>query len=315
MPTPTVRYRYVELCTIDVSLSKVLDQIDELQLWEVVSVQCVSLKACSWQTCVCSLDAQVQFFRQTGLCLPNVFSGNQLRRMQAAWCRALARADTEMANRTDERHMVALEELFAEVLPPPLRPAASKRVDCSCSAEKDPVLLDALDDRYNPPARGHHWAWGFTSDDVLAGVQAWAAVKGQSVQDGQRVWGRFGASGPANGWPHPSHRVIQVVISLRRMKVCRSLTLILALFPPTPYVHSFVCSHSSLCLHACLTSRHVHACTSAVGPIVVPGSHRVSLDPKHIDHNRATMPNQVEVRSKAGFRVCATLRFRSRSAK
>lgn len=225
----------------------------------MVSVHRVSLKACSWQTCVCSLDAQVQFFRQNGfVCLTNVFSGNQLRRMQTAWCRALARADTEMANRTDEGHMVALEELFAEALPPPLRPAASKsRVDCSCSAEKDPVLLDALD--APPVVRLLEAIIGpgrFTSDDVaLAGVQACAAVKGQSVQDGQRVWGRFGASGPANGWPHPSHRVIQVVISL----------------------------------------------SDDEGPIVVPGSHRVSLDPEHIYYNRATMPNQVEVRSKAGF--------------
>lgn len=208
--------------------------------------------------CVCSLDAQVQCFRQNGfVCLPNVFSGDQLRRMQAAWCRALARADT-FTNRTDEGHKLTLEELFAEAVLPQSPVASKPQAGCIHGAEKDPVLLDTLD--APPVIRLLEAIIGpgrFTSDDVaLAGVQACAAVNEQSLQDSQRVWGRFGAAGPADGWPHPSHRVIQVVISLSDDEGLSDPSSSLRLPFPRPFPMRTL-------LSACICGSDIASCTCA----------------------------------------------------
>lgn len=214
----------------------------------------------------------MQCFRQNGfVCLPNVFSGDQLRRMQAAWCRALARADTirrlsngtstailGMTNRTDERHTLTLEELFAEAVLPQSPVARKPQAGGICGAEKDPVLLDALD--APPVIRLLEAIIGpgrFTSDNVaLAGMQACAAVNEQSLQDSQRVWGRFGATGPADGWPHPSHRVIQVVISLSDDEGLSDPSSSLRLPFPRPFPMRTL-------LSACICGSDIASCTCA----------------------------------------------------
>ena len=133
--------------------------------------------------------------------------------MQAAWRRALKRADTSNA---DGEYAIALEELLAEAILPHIAAVDAAQTTCHQHGG-DAVMLDALD---APPVLSLLEAiigpGRFTSDDVtLAGVQAFVAAKSTcSDADVQGVWGRFDVAGPANDWPHPSHRVVQVAMNL-----------------------------------------------------------------------------------------------------
>jgi hypothetical protein len=174
--------------------------------------------------CSCRVGAQLDCFRQNGfVCLHQVFAGEHLARMQGAWRRAVSRASPASAAAAATPALegqIALQDLFAEALQQ--QEGEGEQDDAAAGAAAtaggdgggDPVLLDALDapavlqllEAIIGPGR-------FSSHDVaLAGVTAHAAT---STNQGSLAcrWDR-NIDRPADSWPHPTHRVVLVEISL-----------------------------------------------------------------------------------------------------
>ena len=117
---------------------------------------------------------------------------------------------------------------------------------------------------------------------ALAGVQAFVAAKNTcSDADVQGVWGRFDVAGPADDWPHPSHRVVQVAMNLDDHG---------SSFPP----FRIQCTNPHLTLCGVLADATLE---------VVPGSHRLALNCEDIYQTLTDIPNHVKVASRPGS-VC-----------